>query len=253
MANLFEILVGCGFSSNEAKTYLAVLQLGQTTINPIAKATGIPRTSIYNFIDALVARGVFRRTLVRGRAYYTAQPPQLLLEEQEQKLTRLRESLPLLNAVHNRATTRPRIHVFEGESEVKNIVAEEVNCQHEALYIWTGHEMMAMVGGTRRMSRIDKARIQKGVRIKTIRFKERDSKFETSKSGSKHLRELRWAPKGFPQHMGVGIYDTGKVGFFSTRREGFGLLIESKELEVLMRSLFEHVWKACSPALDGEG
>jgi hypothetical protein len=51
----------------------------------------------------------------------------------------------------------------------------------------------------------------------------------------------------------MGIYDTGKVGFFSSKRESFGVLIESKELQELMTLLFRLFWAASSPAREGEG
>ena len=53
--------------------------------------------------------------------------------------------------------------------------------------------------------------------------------------------------------FGIGIYDTGKVGFISSREEGFGILIESEELASMMTSFFELLWDRSLPARPGEG
>jgi hypothetical protein len=53
--------------------------------------------------------------------------------------------------------------------------------------------------------------------------------------------------------MGVGIYDTGKVAFFSSPKENFGVLIESREIQELMTTLFQMFWAVSLPAREGDG
>jgi len=104
------------------------------------------------------------------------------------------------------------------------------------------------------MAEIDKARMAKGVRIRCVRMHDpAENLFETSAHGTKYLREIRFAPEGTDYQMGVGIYDTGKVSFFSSKKEGFGILIESKELEKVMRGLFELLWEKSAVARPGQG
>ena len=54
--------------------------------------------------------------------------------------------------------------------------------------------------------------------------------------------------------MGLGIYNSGnKVGFFSSTRGSFVILIESQELMQLMRLLYSLLWERAIPARAGEG
>lgn len=248
-----EVLKGCGLSAKEAATYLAVLELGQSTVNPIAQQAGLARTSVYNFIDDLVERGYITRVELRGRNHYSAVAPDRLLVEQQQKMQQLQKKLPHLNSLYDRSRSQIKVSYFAGAAEVRNIVREELSCAREAWYIWPGDEILEMIGGVQYMNEIDSARIQKKIAIKTIRFRRRDIPYALGAHGKKYLRTLRWAPGYFDTKMGVGLYDSGKVGFFGSRTEAFGVLIESRELYQLMCSFYALLWKDCLPAKEGEG
>ena len=136
---------------------------------------------------------------------------------------------------------------------MKNIMLEEPKCHKEALYIWSGRQAMDMIGGTKYMAKIDQQRIDRGVKVKTIRFKKKDVIFSTSGHGKKYLREIRFAPPFFDISMAVGMYDTGKVSLISSKEEGFGVMIESIEFYRMMKLFHELLWKQCMPAKEGEG
>jgi len=251
--DLAPILENLGLSEKEAATYLAILQLGSSTVSPISVRAKVKRTSIYNFIGRLIELGLVSKVSVRGKTHFQALDPSRLLELERSRLRKLEESLPQFVSLFNLHGQKPRINYYEGSQQMQNIVREEPRCKKEALYIWPGMDVIEMIGGANFMTEIDKSRIEKGVWVRTVRFRHKDSVFQTSAHGEKFKRELRFAPPSFNISMGVGIYDTGKVGFFSSKRESFGILIESQELMMLMKSLFTLLWERALPARSGEG
>ncbi len=248
-----ELLSQIGLSEKEARTYLAVLELGSSTVKPISDRAGVKRTSIYNFIDRLIALGLISKVKIRGRNQYRAESPARILKLQRERLSEFEKALPEFMGMFNLLGQKPRMSYFEGHEQVRNIVREEPLCKKEACYIWPGVDVIEMVGGKAFMSEIDRQRIAAGVQVKTIRFRAKDVPYLRSAHGPKFLRELRFAPDNTNITMGMGIYDTGKVGFFSSRHESFGILIESKELEQLIRSLWQLLWTRSTPARPGEG
>jgi len=246
-------LSAIGLSEKEAATYIAVLQLGLSTVKPIADRAKVKRTSIYNFIDKLVSLGLVSKTTIRGRNHFRALAPERLIELQEQRLNKLKAAMPLFQGIFNSSGQKPRVSYYEGPEQIRNIVEEEPRCKSEACYIWTGKDMMEMVGGEKGMVEVDRARMQKGVWIRVIRFREKDAPFRTSAHGAKFLREIRYGPKNMNFPVGVGIYDTGKVGFFGSYRERWGLMIESPEMTILMKNLFLLLWDRSTSAREGEG
>lgn len=248
-----EILKNLGLNEKEASTYLAILELGSSTIKPISDKAGVKRTSIYNFIDRLVKLGLISQAQIHNRMHYQALPPDRLLEMQKQNVEAIENLLPEFMSIFNSSGRKPKIQYFQGPEQVKNIIKEELYCKNEALYIWTGKDILEMIGGSKFMSEIDRQRIQKGVFIKTIRFKDKDITYPYSAHGTKYLRQLRFAPKEINIPMAMGIYDTGKVGFFGTKRENFGILIESQELQQTMKVFHKLLWEKSKEAKPGEG
>ena len=248
-----EILEHLGLSDKEAKTYLAILELGSSTIKPIAEKAGLKRTSIYNFIDHLVRMGLINQTKVRNRTHYAALPPSRLVQLQKETLTTIENALPEFMLAFNLLAKKPKVHYFVGPEQMKNIVREETRCIKETRYIWTGKDILEMVGGIKFMTEIDRQRIKNGIFIKTIRFKEKDVPYPYSASGTKNLRELRYAPANINIPMAMGVYDIGKVGFFSTKEEGFGILIESKEFQQTMTVFHQLLWEKSKEGKPGEG
>jgi sugar-specific transcriptional regulator TrmB len=242
-----------GLSAQESKAYLALLELGTSSVKPLAEKAGLKRTSIYNFIGRLVDLGLVTTTLKNGRNYYTASNPKRILELQQSSLSDAERILPTLTEKYNSAGPRPRVNYFEGASQVVNILQEEWRCKNESLYVWPGREGLEAIGGAAAMNKIDRQRIKRGVWVRTIRFKKKDVHYGLSMAGPKYLREMRWAPPGIIPEMGIGIYDTGKVGFFSSQHGGFGVLIESKEMQDTMTALFRLLWASSVPAREGEG
>lgn len=248
-----EVLVkNLGMTEKEASVYLAILGLGNSTIKPIADRSGVKRTSIYYFIDRLVESGLVEQTIIRNRTYYKALPPQSMIDLQKSRLKEIEQALPDFMSIYNFSTKKPHMSYYEGPEQMKNIMLEENRCK-EVLSIWPGKDVIDMVGGTGFMEELDRTRRANGTYLRVIRFKDRESTFRGSASGKDHMREIRWAPEGTDFPLAISVFDTGKVGFMTTRKEGFGIMIESKELERAMRHLFELFWAQATPAQPNEG
>ena len=109
-----QILNNLGLSEKEAKTYLAILELGSSTIKPIADKAGIKRTSIYNFIDRLVELGLISQTAIRNRTHYLVLPPDRLLQLQKENLSAVENAIPEFMGLFNFSGSKPKIQYFEG-------------------------------------------------------------------------------------------------------------------------------------------
>jgi sugar-specific transcriptional regulator TrmB len=248
-----DILKNLGLTDKEARTYLAILELGQGTIKPIADKAGIKRTSIYNFIDRLVNLGLITHTEINNRMHYQAVTPDRLLQLQKENLTILESALPEFMGLFNFSTKRAKIHYYQGPEQMRQIVWEETRCIKETRYIWTGKDILDVIGGPKFMVEVDRQRIKNGIFIKTIRFREKEAPYTFSSAGTKNLRQLRYAPPGINIPMTMGIYDTGKVGFLSTKNEGFGILIESQEFMQTMLAFHQLLWEKSKEGKVGEG
>lgn len=89
-----------GKEANEAKTWFAVLELGEATVTDIARKTGLPRTTVYHVVEYLVERKlVTARKKKRGK-YYSTGDPINLLHMAERNVQLLKRALPWLRSIH---------------------------------------------------------------------------------------------------------------------------------------------------------
>jgi len=230
-----------GLTDKEAAVYLAILELGASTVQPIANHSGVKRTSIYYFINHLVELGLVEVAKVRNRLTYKALSPERMVSLQENRLKEIRQALPSFLSVFNVSTEKPKISYFEGPEQMKNILLEEARCKKELLAIWSAQEVTELFG-TKLLKETNDTRRAKGVHVRVVRLKDNDESFGQFLGGEQENRELRYAPEGTNFPMAISIYDTGKVGLLTSRKEGFGILIESEEFTQAMRTLFEAFW-----------
>jgi len=240
------LLTATGLGDKQARCYLTLLELGELTVTELAKNSGIKRTSIYNFIEELQVRGLVSRIARSRRWYYRAEPPEKLFHSFLAQVNTFEQALPLLARAYDNKNLKPSVTYLEGAKQVRHIIKEELSCKKHAYYVWPARDVVSMVGGVKYLANLDRIRINKNIWVHSIHFRNKRVSFETSGIGPRYCREVRYAPASLDIKMGVGIYDSGKVGFFSSSGEGFGVLIKSNELYQLMKILFDFMWQHCS-------
>lgn len=72
---MIERLTALGFSTQEARVYLALLQHPSATGYEIAKQAGLQRANVYQVLAMLTDRNVVEKTSADGPARFVAQPP----------------------------------------------------------------------------------------------------------------------------------------------------------------------------------
>jgi len=89
-------LQGIGLTDGETKAYLAMLELGSSTVGPIAKKSGISYSKIYEVLQRLIDKGIVSFIVKEKTRYFQAVNPGLLyrfLDRQEDEVEKNREKL----------------------------------------------------------------------------------------------------------------------------------------------------------------
>jgi sugar-specific transcriptional regulator TrmB len=90
---VIERLIALGFSSQEARVYVALLQQPSATGYEIAKSAGLQRANVYQVLSALTERGVVNRVSVGSPARFVAHPPADVLGRIKRETTELADEL----------------------------------------------------------------------------------------------------------------------------------------------------------------
>jgi hypothetical protein len=141
---------------------------------------------------------------------------------------------------------RPRIRFYEGRDGIRAVLHDTLRCQSRRLDGILSMTDLFQVPGRREMEQYVAARIAAGVHLRVVRSREKDIGPDVWPSRPEDLRELRYAPEDAVFTMTTWMYDD-KVSIIASRREHFGMIVESAEFAEMQKHLFGALWLVSTP------
>lgn len=238
-----------GLAENEAKVYLAGLELGPSTAQMIAAKATVSRPTTYIMIESLIKRGLMSSFQKGKKRYFVCGEPSKLRkifdrdkELIEEKIHQFDILLPKFFQV-SKLVEPPKVSVFEGEQGLEAMQDDLVSS--------------AGVGGSiDNIATIDEARESK-TRDELLPLWNEIKKNKISvrtiyvKSGEDELfpgqMEGYWQARRLPENKykfggEISVYGN-KVAALAAKGKFFGLVIESKEIADTFRTIFELAWQ----------
>ena len=229
-----------GLQDKKAKVYLACLELGSAAASDIATRAGIQRTTVYEILDFLGQKGLVSSTPKGHGTVFSAESPdhlQKLLHDQERML---QKAMPELQTFFNAGKPRPKVRFYEGIEGVRTVFLDTITTKEgrlrAILSIADLHEFI----GAQWFDDYTNQRIASGNKLFVIRSESREVG-GIYPSSTKDNRELRLAPRGMEFALTQYLYDN-KVALISTKKEGYGMIIESEDYYITQSNLFNLLW-----------
>lgn len=253
---LANFLKELGLSPEESAIYMALMESGGSTAGDIAKRYPMPRATLYGFLQRMTDKGLINRTLRKGIRYFTPASPEkidLLLREKlsvaQKNYADFQKILPNLMAQKGGYIVNPKIKIFEGEAEVRNILGDMLNYNDiETCSYWPIKSMVKHLGEDF-FYHHNKIRIKSNLYTRAIWPAKEVLDIANHPYlgfGAEFKREIRIAPNEIDFVMGYWMYDN-KVAFLSSKVESYGFLIESLEMVEMIKSQFEIIWSLSKP------
>lgn len=138
-----KVLQLLGYSENEAKVYLTSLRLGESHISDIADAAKMPRSTAQLIAEKLHKDGLMNFYVMRRYKYWIAENPQQLLKILYEREAALKEVMPKLSAMRNKAGKTDRydeqykksIKVFSNFADTSPQAVLVTNSDIEIVYV----------------------------------------------------------------------------------------------------------------------
>lgn len=119
--NILGALREIGLTEGEAKAYLALVTLGQSTVGHIVEKSGVTASKVYIILDRLIEKGLVGMSVEKGVKLFAATPPEQIitfLEKEEEKLSeskkRIESILPALRLKVGSTGKLPMIEYAKG-------------------------------------------------------------------------------------------------------------------------------------------
>ncbi len=244
MSTITQTLSQFGLTPNQVKVYMALLELGEAKAQDIAKKARILRTTTYEVLEQLKEIGLISMYVRHNARMYMAEPPRKLTRILDSKQEAIKEALPELESLYNVGDFKPKIRYYEGLEGYKTVYEDSLTAHSKKISAILSMQDMLDKLGENYMNNYISKRIAAHIALRVIRIESHEIKsiWQTLKE---ELRQVRLAPKNFIFPLTMLIYDN-KTAIMSTRRENFGLIIESREFMQTQKALFDVLWQVSS-------
>jgi len=240
---IIKTLQDIGLSKEEVDIYLAGLELGESSVQNIAKKADIKRPTAYLIIDDLIKKGLFYQTFKGKKRLFGAQNPKDLEVELKRKAHELTKIMPELNSIYNTLEFKPKIRFYEGLTGTLTVYNDILDLTPE------NGEILSFAGIKNFYDSFPKdfatdyftRRIKKNIRPKIIAIDSPESR-DWVKNAEEEMREILIVPENQINFSGdIEIYGD-KVALISYKENFMTIVIESKEIANMQRLMFNLIW-----------
>lgn len=235
-----------GLSEEEAKVYLAVLELGGSYVSTIANKAKVHRVSCYHTLDNLVRKGIVNTFTKNKIKYFTVDSPRILVNQTEERFQKAQKLLPELLSITNSLAYKPKIQYYEGLQGIKNVFDDTLKSNDEIL----GYTNLAKLPNVisedylreyaeQKMAKKLKTRMLSPISKEALSYTKR----YYPKNFDRNLIEIFFVnPKEFMFEYETNIYGD-RVSIISLNPdEPIGMIIESPVYAKTQRSVFNLAW-----------
>lgn len=242
-----ETLKSVGFTHSEIKVFLALLELGSTTITQIVDKAGVTSSKIYELLDKLIKKGLVSQVIKENKRYYEPVPPKRILEylkekeaELEDHINEVKSILPELEIKYGMAKEKAEVSVYKGMKGIETVfsIIRDNLSKGEEYYVYGARTGF---NETQRafLLRHHMLRIEKGIKLKILFSKDNENRTEPYEKMK--LTEVRYMN---PEIMGptqiMIVKDLAITILW--KKEPIGFITQNKEIADSYKKYFDYLW-----------
>ncbi|MBN2095465.1 MAG: hypothetical protein JW727_05435 [Candidatus Aenigmarchaeota archaeon] len=228
------VLERLGLDKKEAKVYLALLMIGESSVLGVSRKTKIERTQTYRILESLVEKGLASFVTENKAKKFKASDPERMLHQLKEKEAALMEILPKLKKMSQlKEKQEPAVEIFRGTKGMKAMVDEILEKKKD----------YCIISEDVRSKKIDffLTHFMKALERENIHERELIKKRpDIIKSKTTTMRFL---PEKYSYRATTIIYGD-RVGIIICSDPFLSIRIKSKELADTYQSYFEIMWDA---------
>jgi len=237
MQEIEDTLKEAGLTTNEAKIYFSLFEIGKGNVAEIANKSKVHRVNVYDALKELVNMGLVSYFNIGKKRFYEPTDPEYLKRFVKEKLENIDKIIPQLKLRFEKSENIAQI--FHGLDGIKRIL-EDMLIVNEKIQAFGIPSVMPEAMGSYLNNVFHRKRIQKKIHIQHIYN-------ENAKERIAYLNKLKYCEaKYLPPEYNVPattvIYGN-KITFWVWSEEPFCVLIESEKMANAYRKYFNILWK----------
>ncbi len=239
--NLVKKLKLLGLEENEARIYLAALELGPASMWEIHQKCGIKRTTCYQIFEKFIDRGIGAKTEQSKHAIFSVVSPENLIVSLEHKKTEFLQTLPQFAALLSQSPTKPEITLYKGIEGVRQVYYQGLQSPEGGEHLILATPQFWFANAEDNDTYIVE-RVKKRIRLRVI-FPDDKENYLMLKNDKKELRQTRFLPQNsYNPPIEAQIHPNKVVYIAHSEREPFATVIENAAIAMAERQKFELLW-----------
>jgi len=243
-----EIFSSVGFTKSETRVYLAMLDLGGSTIGAIIKESGIASGKAYLVLNGLIKKGIVTYVLKSGVKFYRPKDPKRLLsylderkKEFEEKENKLKELIPALIKKFKENKNETNAELFEGAKGFKTFHEWMLNelKKGDTLYIMSAPKEANEKFGAYLLD-WNKRRVKKGVKLEILY--NHDSRVYGKLREKLKFTDVRYMKQKLETPAWVDIFQDYVINI-NVHDTPLCFLMKNKDSSDSYRNYFKIMWK----------
>lgn len=265
LKQLEESLENIGLLEKEKTVYITLFRLGGSGFpSAIAKEAKLNRSTTYKTLTSLSIKGLVHDLERNKKVFYTLAKPEKLLgyieyqnKELTKKVTEVKKLIPDLSALFSVFGVVPKISIFEGYKEVKEIYFDMIKYKsYEMLAVFNAREFEGYLTKEEQRT-FTRGKLSQKISMRAIVPDDEYGTAFASKvygfmKGTKYFPEIKKISKEkFPFASEFTMYGKNKIAMFKLLKEGLnkqviGVVIEDEVFYGMMKMIFELSWQGAS-------
>jgi len=231
-----------GLSEKESKTYLACLELGESSAKDISLKSKLPRTLTYDLLEKLIQTGLISYINKNNKKYFLAANPKELiniLNEKKETITNLLPELNLLNK--STINLKPQVEVFEGKEGMKTVMNDILKTKIKEFHAY-GSSRSSLDIIPAFMEEWHKKRIKQKISMNVIYNNTVETKKKLKRKKSLKLTNIKIMNINLESPSATVIYGD-KIALQYWTKEPYTVVIKNKEMASNQKNYFKEMWK----------
>lgn len=234
-----------GLSAEEARVYLACLEINGGPVSVIARKSGAERVGCYHTIENLLKKRLLSQYNKNGVKCFAPEPPEQLMKMAEEQINITRSIIPELKSLVSTLVFKPKIRFYEGRDGVEKVFTESLTARREILGYTNLKLVTAFFPGFFRQYTHDKLKKKIKTRYLSPTTVETVHVLDTflPKEYDRNLIEILLVNRDQFLFENEVLIFGNSVGIVSLNQdELLGLIVESPTFARTMKAVFDLAW-----------
>lgn len=247
MNQINKILSELGLSPSETDVYLALLELGEASVQEVGHKSKLPRTTTASILDRLQLRGLVSIQHKSSKRIYWVETPRSLSENYRAKALLAEQLNQKVASMYRQADKKPHVEIFDNEKAIINLINKTINSLPKGSEILTWDSPLAAnylnIMSEEMFSILSDKKISKGVQTRSL-IPYGQSEY-VNKKNLKPSVKVRVAPEGLGFSSSTWVFNDCLVLFSGIHV--FAVCITNKNINHDFKSTFEYLWQRSTP------